>query len=236
MPTFSNILRPLRASMSAMSCGRGDDDGAGHGHLLRERELDVAGARRQVDDQVVEVAPPGLREQLLERLGDHRPAPDHRRVRLDQEAHAHRLQAVAFHRLHGLAVARGRAPGDAEHERLRRAVDVGVEHADGGALGGERQREVDRRGALAHAALARGHRDDVLDPRDELHAALHRVRDDLRLHVQRSRGPRRAASPAARPPARARSRARRAPDSPAPRRATTRSPSIFTFFTHFAST
>ena len=83
---------------------RGDDHGARHGHLLRERELDVAGARRQVDHEVVEVAPAGLGEELLERLGDHRAAPDHGRVLLDEEAHAHRLDAVAFHRLHGLAV------------------------------------------------------------------------------------------------------------------------------------
>jgi hypothetical protein len=37
--------------------------------------------------------------------------------------------------------------------------------------------------SVAHAALAGGDRDDVLDPRDELHAALHRVRDDLRGDV-----------------------------------------------------
>jgi hypothetical protein len=80
--------------------GRGDDDGARDGHLLRERELDVAGAGRQVDHEVVEVAPLGLAEQLLERLGHHRAAPDHRRVRLDEEAHAHRLDSVTLHRLH----------------------------------------------------------------------------------------------------------------------------------------
>jgi len=51
--------------------------------------------------------------------------------------------------------------------------------ADRGALGGQRQREVDRGRALAHAALARGDRDDVLDVRQQLHAALHRVRDHL---------------------------------------------------------
>ena len=36
---------------------RGDDHGAGDRHLLRQRQLDVAGARRHVDDQVVEIAP-----------------------------------------------------------------------------------------------------------------------------------------------------------------------------------
>ena len=39
---------------------RGDDHGAGDRDLLREREVDVAGSGRQVDDQVVEVAPVGV--------------------------------------------------------------------------------------------------------------------------------------------------------------------------------
>ena len=53
--------------------------------------------------------------------------------------------------------------------------------ADARAFGGQRQREVHRGGRLADAALARGHGDDVLHVRDQLHAALHGVRDDLRL-------------------------------------------------------
>jgi hypothetical protein len=43
----------------------------------------------------------------------------------------------------------------------------------------KRERQVDRGGRFADAALARGDRDDVLDARDQLHAALHGVRDDL---------------------------------------------------------
>jgi hypothetical protein len=37
---------------------------------------------------------------------------------------------------------------------------------------------------VAPSALAGSHRDDVLDPRHELHAALRGVRDDLRVHVR----------------------------------------------------
>ena len=69
---------------------RGHDDGAGHRHALRQRELDVAGARRHVDDQVVELAPVGVAEQLRQRLRDHRPAPDHGLFGVDQEADGHR--------------------------------------------------------------------------------------------------------------------------------------------------
>ena len=91
-PTFSNILRPLRASSSAMSCGVVTITAPVTGTFCDERQLDVAGAGRHVDDQVVEVAPVGVLQQLLERLRDHRAAPDHRRVGVDQEADRHRLQ------------------------------------------------------------------------------------------------------------------------------------------------
>jgi hypothetical protein len=83
MPTFSNILRPLARVDERDVLRRGDDHRARHGHLLRERELDVARARRQVHHQVVELAPARVLEQLLERLRHHRAAPDHRRVDVD---------------------------------------------------------------------------------------------------------------------------------------------------------
>ncbi|CAG9197453.1 hypothetical protein BGLA2_1250004 [Burkholderia gladioli] len=158
---------------------RGDDHRAGHRHALRQRELDVAGARRHVDDQVVQVLPVGLSQQLFQRRGRHRPAPDHRIVLVDQEADRVGLQAVAHQRVHGLVVGRVGAAVHAEHGRQRGAVDVGVEDAHRGAFLRQRQRQVDGGGALAHAALARGHRHDVLHVRQQLHAALHGVGDDV---------------------------------------------------------
>jgi hypothetical protein len=86
---------------------------------------------------------------------------------------------VAIHRLKRLAVRRIRAAGNAQHLRLRRTVDVGIEQADVGALGSQRQRQVHGRRTLADAALAGRHGDDVLDAGQQLHAALHRVRHDL---------------------------------------------------------
>ena len=53
---------------------------------LRQRELDVAGARRQVADEVVEVAPVDVAEELLEQAVDHRAAPHDRLVLVDEEA------------------------------------------------------------------------------------------------------------------------------------------------------
>ena len=50
---------------------------------------------------------------------------------------------------------------EAEHARDRVAPDVGVEHADALALGGQRGRQVGGQRGLADAALARADADDV---------------------------------------------------------------------------
>ena len=141
---------------------RGDDDGAGQRHALAQRERDVAGARRHVDQQVVQIPPVGLVEQLIQGLGGHRPAPDHGLVGFDQEADAHHLHTVVLHRLDGLAVGTLGAAGDTHHHGLAGAVDVGIQDAHAGAFGGQGQRQVDGRGALAHAALARSHGNDAV--------------------------------------------------------------------------
>ena len=110
---------------------RGDDDRRRHRHALRQRELDVAGARRQVDDQVVQVLPQRGGQQLLQVLRGHRAAPDRRRVLAEEQADRHRLQAVR--RAWARCACRPGSPGlplQAEHHRDAGAVDVGVEHAD----------------------------------------------------------------------------------------------------------
>ena len=58
-----------------------------------------------------------------------------------------------------------------EQARNRRAVDIGVENADGPAFGLEREREIDRRRRFADAALAGGHRDDMAHARHGLGGA-----------------------------------------------------------------
>ena len=74
----------------------GDDDGALERHLLRHGELRIAGARRHVDHHHVERAPLHLAQHLRQRRHHHRPAPDHRRLFLDQKADRHHRHAVAL--------------------------------------------------------------------------------------------------------------------------------------------
>jgi hypothetical protein len=100
-----------------MSCGVVTITAPVTGTFCDERELDVAGAGRHVDDQVVDLAPVGVLEQLLERLRHHRPR--HTigvsmsiRKPIDIAWHA-----VGLERLERLAVVRRRPPRDAEHHR-----------------------------------------------------------------------------------------------------------------------
>jgi hypothetical protein len=78
-----------------------------------------------------------------------------------------------------------RVPGDPQHARHARSVNVRIQHADTRPVRAQREREIDRRGRLAHAALAGGHRNDVLDLVQRLEFALHRMRHDLPLEADR---------------------------------------------------
>ena len=59
---------------------------------------------------------------------------------------------------------------DGQQLRQRRAVDIGIQDADPQPQRRETQREIDRGGRFADPTLARGHRDDGLDPRHALNA------------------------------------------------------------------
>src|SRR5688572_28338590 len=130
---------------------RADDDRARERHLLDQRELHVARAGRQVDHQVVELAPGDVAGEVLDDAVEHRPAPDHRRPGLDEEAHGHELDAVG-EQGQDLAVLLVRRLAHAHHERHVRAVDVGVDQPDTRAVGGQPAGQVDGDRRLADAA------------------------------------------------------------------------------------
>ena len=130
---------------------------------LGQRHRDVAGSRREVDQQEVELPPGDVLEELLERLVQHRPAPDDRGVLLDEEADRHHADAAGRKR-DDLAFRRDRGAlgAEAQHPRDRVAPHVGVEHADAAALGAQRRREVGGQRRLPDAALSGSDADDVL--------------------------------------------------------------------------
>ena len=116
-----NIASAFSTSRSDTSCGVVTSTAPEIGHGLRERQLRVGGARRQVDDEVVELAPVDVAQELRDRAADERAAPDDRLARGHEELDRDRLHAVPDQRhdlvvlgLAGLAL-------EAEHERDVRA-------------------------------------------------------------------------------------------------------------------
>ena len=153
----------LRGALGDALCGelrRGHEHGLGMRQQLPEREADVAGPRRHVDQEVVQRAPVDVGEELLERAVQHRAAPHDRAAVIQEEPDGHHLQVVR-HGRHDHLVDHDRALLDAEHARDRVAVDVCVDDPDLEAPGAQCEREVHRQRRLADAALAGGDGDDA---------------------------------------------------------------------------
>jgi hypothetical protein len=129
MLSFRYIAAARRLSASDTCCGVVTMIEPATGNGLTQTERDVSGARRQIDDEVIEIGPPHFAEELLQRAVQHRPAPDDRRIVGREEAHRDHLQAVFLGRQDLLAVV-GELRFHAEHDRHVGAVDVGVHQAD----------------------------------------------------------------------------------------------------------
>ena len=140
-------------------------------------------------EQEVGLVPEHVGEELLERLVQHRAAPDDRLALRHEVADRDAAHAPRFGRDDHLVDHRRVAVG-AEHARDRVAVDVGVDDADRVALLGEGDGEVGRDARLADAALAR--RDQQ---RPGLRAGLGE-RDRAALGVAVGRAPGRRSPPA----------------------------------------
>ena len=162
--TLCAISAARRATFWATGCGVVTMRNLRLRQQLGERHRDVAGARRQVDEQEVQLAPLDVLEELGEGLVEHRPAPDDGAVLLDEEADRHDLHAVALQR-HDLALGRDRRAA------ARRRTCAGSSSPRRRRRG--RRRSCRRRssaaarlaviGRLADAALARADADDVGD-------------------------------------------------------------------------
>ena len=123
------------------------------GDLLGQGQLRVARAGRQVDDHEIELAPLDVAQELVERLQDHRAAPDDGGVGIGDEAEGHRFTPWFSIGMIFSSLRRLRAPFDSEHHLLGRPVDVGIEKADGVAESAEGEGEIRRDRRLADASL-----------------------------------------------------------------------------------
>ena len=121
---------PRRASISARSCGVETITAPVSGTCCAIVSCASPVPGGMSTTRYVELAPLDLAQHLRQRRDHHRPAPDHRRLLVDQEADRHDREAVARDRLEPRAAERLRTFLDREQRRQRRPVDVGVEHAD----------------------------------------------------------------------------------------------------------
>jgi hypothetical protein len=97
------------------------------GTPLRHREL--GWRARQGENEVVELTPDHVPEELGDELGHHRTTPDDRGALADEHAHRDRTDAKAFGRDDATVLANRRGAFDSEHHGDARPVDVGVEEA-----------------------------------------------------------------------------------------------------------
>src|SRR5215469_13135057 len=74
---------------------RSHDDDTVERHLLRQRELSITSARRQVNDQKILSAPERVLEKLTHCTHYHRAAPDDRRLLVEEKADRNQFDAVA---------------------------------------------------------------------------------------------------------------------------------------------
>ncbi len=150
----------------------GHDHNARHRHCLGQGELCITGARRQINDENVPLTPFGLIQELPNDAVEHRAAPDHRLVIVDQQTHRHHGDAAGLDRHNPLLIAAALhlrcLVSDAQHGGCVRPVDIGVQKSDPQAGLGEGAGQIDRDGALADAALAAAHGNHLADAGDRL--------------------------------------------------------------------
>ena len=169
--------RAMSATRAATFCApfgrRRDDEHLGLREQPGERHLDVAGAGRHVDEQVVEVAPLHVDEELLERLGEDQAAPHRARCPRRRRAGPstrpssgrRRATSTSFGRILPVPSALLRRPRGGRCTPSMRGIEKPQMSASSTPTvkpaRRERGREVrgDRR--LADAALAAADRDDT---------------------------------------------------------------------------
>ena len=142
---------------------RGDHDGAGDRNVLRQRQLDITGARRHVQHQIIEVRPHCLLQHLQQRFAGHRAAPDHCVIVRDQVTNGVGRQTVRHDRRHVGAVRRSwTLVFSTQHVRNGRAINIRIQNADFRPFCRQRKRQVHGGRRFTHPTLARTDGDDVL--------------------------------------------------------------------------
>lgn len=101
LPEHANALLRVRHGEDLRS---GDDHTAREGQLLAQRQLHVSRARRKVENQVVQIAPERVVQDLLDDRHHHGPSHDVGAVRVVHPAERHAEHVVQLERQPGRLV------------------------------------------------------------------------------------------------------------------------------------
>ena len=151
---------------------RADNDGTSNGNGLHERQMDVRGAGRRIENKVVKVAPVGVSNELLQRIACHSATPHDALLGVDKESDAQNLHAILLNRNDEVA------PVDVfavrtcifqlEHFGRRRAENVTVEQANPHSHTCKSNSQIGGDRTLAYATLAARNSNNVLDARQKV--------------------------------------------------------------------
>ena len=142
----------------------GRDGRGGHYEHLGARQhagqahLDVTGARGHVDEEVVEIPPADVFEELLDGAVQDEAAPHDGGFLVGEEPHGHHLEEARTHLLlegHDLLALGGELALHPEEAGDREPPDIGVEKPDHEAPPRQGDRQVDRDRGLPDPTLAR---------------------------------------------------------------------------------
>nr|ACM91076.1 ATPase [uncultured bacterium 34R1] len=143
--------------------------GTRDGKRLHQREVNVARARRHINDEVVEFAPVGIVDKLFQGIARHCAAPQHGFILIDHKAYREHLHAIFLSRHNQVAAVHFThielLVFQTQHLGHRGAENVGVEQTHAVALHGKRHGQVHRHGRLPYSAFARRNAYDVLHAR-----------------------------------------------------------------------
>src|SRR5215469_9548619 len=134
---------------------------SGHSHGLNQSQLHVARAWRQVDNQVIQLAPFHATQKLRDHAVQHGTTPDDRFVPRVQQAHRDHLHALRNHRNNALLRGRRWLCRRAEHDGHVRSVYVPVQQADLVAEFRERESQIYGDGGFSHTAFPASNRHKI---------------------------------------------------------------------------
>ena len=113
--------------------GGADHHGPGNGQGLYQCQVDVAGARWQVDEEIVQFAPVGISDQLLQGVAGHGSTPQNGILLVDKEADGEHLDTIILSRFDQFASFGfdhvGTSLLQVEHFGLGGSEDVGIQQA-----------------------------------------------------------------------------------------------------------